>query len=332
MTLPQAVWTSFCTSMPQIEAAAQRIRSLVVETPVIPFASLSHEVGCSISIKCENFQHGFAFKARGACNAVFSLTDEEATRGVVTHSSGNHAAALARAAKLRGIRAHIVMPENSARVKLAAVRSLGVEPVMCESTPAAREAMANRVMRTTGATLIHPFNDARVIAGQGTVGLEILRQYPDVETIVVPVGGGGLLAGTLIAVKSLKPSVRVIAAEPEWANDAFRSLQSGQIEPVLRTDSIADGLRTPLGSLTFPIIFQLVDEILCVSESAIKDAMQQLGTHAKMIVEPSGAVPLAVVNQHRDRFAAQRVVCVVSGGNRDSQALQDGAGSWHWLV
>ncbi|MEJ7594820.1 MAG: pyridoxal-phosphate dependent enzyme [Planctomycetaceae bacterium] len=307
--------------MPQIEAAAARIRSLVVETPTIPFASLGHEIGGAIAIKCENFQHGFAFKARGACNAVFSLTDEEAARGVVTHSSGNHAAALARAAKLRGIKAHIVMPENSARIKLAAVRSLGVEPLMCESTPAAREAMANEVMRTTGATMIHPFNDPRVIAGQGTVGLEILRQFPDVETIVVPVGGGGLLAGTLIAVKSLKPSVRVVAAEPEWANDAFRSLQCGQIEPVLRTDSIADGLRTPLGSLTFPIIRQLVDEILCASEAEICEAMQQLAMHAKMIAEPSGAVPLAVVHQHRDRFANQRIVCVVSGGNRDNLRL-----------
>jgi len=321
----QPDWKSYCTSMSQIEAAAQRIRSLIVETPTIPFAPLSHEMHCSIAIKCENFQHGFAFKARGACNAVFSLTDEEAARGVVTHSSGNHAAALARAAKLRGIKAHIVMPKNSAKIKLAAVRSLGVEPVICESTPAAREAMANEVMRATGATMIHPFNDARVIAGQGTVGLEILRQYPDVDTIVVPVGGGGLLTGILIAVKSLKPSVSVIAAEPEWANDAFRSLQSGQIEPVLRTDSIADGLRTPLGSLTFPIIFQLVDEILCASETSIIESVQHLAMHAKMIAEPSGAVPLAVVNQHRDRFADQRIVCVVSGGNRDNQALQDEA-------
>jgi threonine dehydratase len=310
-------WTSFCTHLAEIQAAAKRIQPLVSETPTLAFESLSREVQCSIALKCENFQHGFAFKARGACNAVFRLTDEEASRGVVTHSSGNHAAALARAAKLRGIKAHIVMPQNSAKVKLAAVRDLGIEPVMCGPTPAEREAMASEVMRTTGATMIHPFNDARVIAGQGTVGLEILRQYPDVETIVVPVGGGGLLAGVLIAVKSLNPAIRVIAAEPEWANDAFRSLASGQIEPVLRTDSIADGLRTSLGTLTFPIIYQLVDEILCVSEAAITDSMQLISSHAKMIVEPSGAVPLAVVRQHSDQFASQRVVCVVSGGNRD---------------
>lgn len=317
MNSRQQVWPTFCTDLPQIQAASQRIAPLVIKTPTIAFESLSRELGCSMALKCENFQHGFAFKARGACNAVFMLTDEEASRGVVTHSSGNHAAALARAAKLRGITAHIVMPENSARIKLAAVQILGVEPILCESTPAAREAMADQVMQITGATMIHPFNDERVIAGQGTVGLEILRQYPDIETIVVPVGGGGLLAGLLIAVKSLKPSVRVIAAEPQWADDAFRSVISGQIEPVLRTDSIADGLRTPLGSLTFPIIHQLVDEILCASESSITEAMQLISSHAKMIVEPSGAVPLAVVHQHRDQFANQRVVCVVSGGNRD---------------
>ncbi|MDA1231070.1 MAG: pyridoxal-phosphate dependent enzyme [Planctomycetota bacterium] len=317
MNLQQPVWTSFCTNLPQIQAASQRIAPLVIETPTITFESLSRELGCSMALKCENFQHGFAFKAPGACNAVFRLTDQEASRGVVAHSSGNHAAALARAANLRKIKAHIVMPENSAKIKLAAVRGLGVEPVMCDSTPAAREAMADHVMRTTGATMVHPFNDARVIAGQGTVGLEILRQYPDVETIVVPVGGGGLLSGLLIAVKSLKPSVRVIAAEPQWADDAFRSMISGQIEPVLRTDSIADGLRTPLGSLTFPIIHQLVDEILCASESSIAEAMQLISSHAKMIVEASGSVPLAVVHQHRSQFADQRVVCVVSGGNRD---------------
>lgn len=165
--------------------------------------------------------------------------------------------------------------------------------------------------------MIHPFNDKRVIAGQGTVGLEILRQYPDVETIVVPVGGGGLLAGVLIAVKSLNPAIRVIAAEPEWANDAFRSLASGQIEPVLRTDSIADGLRTSLGSLNFPIIYQLVDDILCASETSIIETTRLISSHAKMIAEPSGAVPLAVVREHKNRFARQRVVCVVSGGNRD---------------
>jgi len=311
-------WNSFCATLREIEAAADRIRSLVIETPTMPFELQSQEFGCAISLKCENLQHGAAFKARGACNAVFGLSDEEATRGVVTHSSGNHAAALARAAKLRGIEAHIVMPRNSARVKLAAVRSLGVEPIMCDSTSAAREAMADEVMRQTGATMIHPFNDRRVIAGQGTAALEILRQYPDVTTIVVPVGGGGLLAGTLITVKTLKPSVTVIAAEPQWADDAFRSLRSGQIEPVLRTDSIADGLRTPLGSLTFPIIYGLVDEVLCVSEASIERALNIIESSSHMTVEPSGAASLAVVDQHRARFVNQRVVCVVSGGNRDS--------------
>ena len=320
MNPKQPDWNSFCATLRDIDAAAGRIRPLVVKTPTVPFKSLDCEAHRSISLKCENLQHGFAFKARGACNAVFSLSDDEAARGVVTHSSGNHAAALARAAKLRGIRAHIVMPHNSARVKLAAVRSLGVEPILCDSTPAAREAMAAEVMQHTGATLIHPFNDVRVIAGQGTVGLEILKQCPNVTTIVVPVGGGGLLAGTLIAVKTLKPSVRVIAAEPEWADDAFRSVQSGQIEPVLRNDSIADGLRTPLGTLTFPVICGLVDEVMCASEESIEQAMGLIANSSHMRIEPSGAVSLAVVNQHRDRFQDQRIVCVISGGNRDSVA------------
>ena len=322
----QPDWSTFCTTLRDIAGAAERIRSLVRETPAVPFEFVNGESGFSMALKCENLQHGFAFKARGACNAVFSLSEDQAACGVVTHSSGNHAAALARAAQLRGIGAHIVMPHNSARVKFAAVRSLGVEPVLCDSTPAAREAKAAEVMQQTGATMIHPFNDPRVIAGQGTVALEILRQCPEVTTIVVPVGGGGLLAGTLIAVKTLKPSVRVIAAEPEWADDAFRSLKSGQIEPVLRSDSIADGLRTPLGSLTFPIIYGLVDEILCVSESAIDRAMEQISNSSKMTVEPSGAVSVAAVNQYRDSFADQRVVCVISGGNRDSVCVSGASG------
>lgn len=310
-------WDSFCLTPPDIEAAADRIRPYVLETPVRELTLSNGATEYSIVLKCENLQHGGAFKARGACNAVFSLSDDDAARGVVTHSSGNHAAALARAAKLRGIQAHIVMPRNSARVKLAAVRNLGVEPVLCDPTPAAREARAAEVMQQTGATMIHPFNDARVIAGQGTTGREILAQCADVTTIIVPVGGGGLLAGTLLAVKSRNPAIRIIAAEPEFADDAFRSLQSGQIEPVLRTDTIADGLRTPLGSLTFPIIYGLVDEVLCASELAIEDTTRWISESTGMPIEPSGAVSVAVVQQNRDRFKNERVVCVISGGNRD---------------
>lgn len=312
---------SFCINLADVRQAAERIRPHVMMTPVVEAWQLHQELNCRLGLKCENLQYGFAFKARGACNAVFSLSEDEAARGVVTHSSGNHAAALARAAVLRGLRAHIVMPHNSARVKLEAVRSLGVEPILCEPDSASREATAAAVQQKTGATMIHPFNDARVIAGQGTAALEILRQVPDVDTIVVPVGGGGLLAGTLMTIKSIRPDVRVFAAEPAWADDAFRSLSAGSIQPALRTDSIADGLRTPLGTLTFPIIQHFVDDILCVEESTIRHATASLAQRCRLVAEPSGAVTLAAILQHRMRFSGARTVALISGGNLDNPGL-----------
>jgi len=311
----------FCVTLKDVQQAAALICPYVIQTPLVDAWGLSEQAQCRLMLKCENLQHGFAFKARGACHAVFSLTAEEAARGVVTHSSGNHAAALARAAVLRGIPAHIVMPLNSARVKIEAVRRLGVEPVFCDPDSASREATAARVQQETGARMIHPFNDRFVIAGQGTVALEILQQCPEVNTIVVPVGGGGLLAGTLLAVKSLRPDVRVIAAEPELADDAFRSLKSGIIEPALRTDTIADGLRTPLGTLTFPIIRQLVDDILCVDEDAIRSATRALARQARLIAEPSGAVTIAAVLKYASLFQGQQVVALISGGNLDDFQL-----------
>ncbi|MFO1001887.1 MAG: pyridoxal-phosphate dependent enzyme [Planctomycetaceae bacterium] len=319
-TAPSSTAT-FCVSLAEIRQAAERIRPHVLMTPVVEAWQLHQELGCRLSLKCENLQYGFAFKARGACNAVFSLSDEDAARGVVTHSSGNHAAALARAAVLRGLTAHIVMPHNSARVKLEAVRSLGVEPILCEPDSASREATAAAVQQRTGATMIHPFNDARVIAGQGTAALEILRQVPDVDTIIVPVGGGGLLAGTLLAVKSIRPDIRVFAAEPAWADDAFRSLKSGTIEPALRTDTIADGLRTPLGPLTFPVIQRFVDEVLCVDESTILRATAMLAWRCRLIAEPSGAVPLGALLQHNRLFTGSKTVALISGGNLDNGRL-----------
>ncbi len=321
MDLHPAPITGFCISLQDVREAAERIREYVIRTPLINAELLGRKPGCTILLKCENMQQGHAFKARGACNAVFSLTDEEASRGVVTHSSGNHAAALARAAALRNIAAHIVMPHNSARVKLEAVRHFGVEPLLCEPNSAAREALADEVQQQTGATMIHPFNDPRVIAGQGTAALEILEQAPQIDTLVVPVGGGGLLAGTLIVVKSLRPDIRVIAAEPTWADDAQRSLLSGKIEPALRTDTIADGLRTPLGTLTFPIIQRLVDDILCADEDAIIEATRMLAIGAKVVAEPSGAVPLAVLLQHAKQFAGRTVAVLISGGNLDDVRL-----------
>lgn len=312
--------SEFCISIQHVIDARQRIKKFLRETPVLETTGVAVDA-TSLYLKCENLQHGAAFKARGATNAVMSLSDSDASAGVVTHSSGNHAAALARAAGARGIRAHIVMPSNSARVKLQAVRSLGVEPILCEPTSAAREATAAEVQQRTGATLVHPFNDPAVIAGQGTAVLEILEQVPDVQAIVVPVGGGGLLAGSLIAAKSLRPDLLVFGAEPQWADDAWRSMQSGKIEPALRTDSIADGLRTPLGTLTFPIIRSLVDGILTVSEDSIRRATRLLANQVRIISEPSGAVTVAAVQDHVERFRGLKTVAVISGGNLDDFSL-----------
>ncbi len=315
-----SVTGEFCISYQNVCDAQRRIAPYVRRTPLLEGAGLTPSTS-PVWLKCENLQLGSAFKARGATNAVMSLTEAQAAAGVVTHSSGNHAAALARAAVARGIRAHIVMPANSARVKLQAVRSLGVEPILCEPTSAAREATAAEVQQRTGATLVHPFNDPLVIAGQGTAVLEILDQLSDAEAIVVPVGGGGLLAGTLIAAKSVRPDLKVYGAEPEWADDAFRSLKSGRIEPALRTDSIADGLRTPLGTLTFPIIRSLVTEILTVSEDAIRKATQAVAHGIRVISEPSGAVSVAAIQEHASRFHGLKTVALISGGNLDDFAL-----------
>ena len=300
-----------------IQRAASRIAEHVIRTPVVSCPLIDRRANSSLFFKCENLQHVGAFKARGACNAVFALTEAEATAGVVTHSSGNHAAALARAARLRGIQAHIVMPGNSSTVKIDAVRGLGVEPRFCESDAVSRQVMADEVIAETGATFIHPYNNSMVIAGQGTAALEMLSQVSDLDAIVAPVGGGGLLSGTLIAAKALNPSIRVYGAEPAWADDAKRSLESGQIQQPTRYDTIADGLRTPLGRLTFPIIRDLVDGILLADEQSIERATRISLCEAKLVVEPSGAVPLAAVLGHASLFKGLRVGIIISGGNAE---------------
>jgi threonine dehydratase len=307
----------FPISVNDIRLAQGRIAPYVLRTPLIENAPLSQALDCHLRFKCENLQHIGAFKTRGACNAVFSLDDQTAPRGVVTHSSGNHAAALARAATLRGIPAHIVMPNNSRENKLAAVRAFGISPTLCEPDAEARARTAEEIQKRTGATLIHPYNDPRVIAGQGTVGLEILEQSEDVDTVVVPVGGGGLLSGILLAIKSLHPDIRIVAAEPEWADDTARSLRSGRIEMPTRYDTIADGLRTPLGDLTFPVIRSLLDEILLVDERTIEQATRTIAAKARLIAEPSGAVSLAALLQHPSHFRKRCTVAVISGGNLD---------------
>lgn len=312
-------------SVEDVHAARSRIGKNILCTPCISHEQLSRELGCEVFFKAENLQHIGAFKARGALNAIMQLSDQQAACGVVTHSSGNHAAALARSANIRGIKAHIVMPENSAQTKIAAVRNLGVEPVFCEPTTPAREQAADDIRERVGATLVHPFNNPHIMAGQGTVGLEILDQVANVDAVIAPVGGGGLLSGIATIIKGLNPRVEVFGAEPEMADDAYRSVESGNIEPVLRTDTIADGLRTSLGDLTFSVIKKLVDGILLVSEKEILVAMRKIVERAKYVVEPSGAVSYAALERHRDRFEGKRVAVVLSGGNVDFRDCKLGA-------
>jgi threonine dehydratase len=307
-----------------VQRAAECIRPHIVKTPLVPSESLSNRFSCQLSFKAENLQHVGAFKARGATNAVMSLDADAADRGVITHSSGNHAAALARAAALRGIPAYVVMPTNSSPRKMNAVRGYGIEPHLCEPTTEAREQAAEQLRQQTGATLIHPYDNAAVMAGQGTVGLEILEQCEDLDAILVPVGGGGLLSGILATVKTLHPEVTVIACEPAWADDTARSLMSGHRQMPTRYDSIADGLRTAVGVQTFPIIQQLLDEILLVEEDQIRRAMRVLVEEAHLVAEPSGAITLAAVAQYPKRFRNLSVVAVISGGNLDLGSCQIG--------
>ena len=300
-----------------IRTAAARIRPYAHRTPVMTCASLDTQVGAQLFLKCENLQKVGAFKFRGAANAVFSLSDAEAARGVGAHSSGNHAQALALAAKLRGIPAYIVMPDNAPTVKKAAVAGYGGQITFCAPTLAAREATQAAVVAATGATVVHPYNDVRVIAGQGTATLELLEDVPDLDVILAPVGGGGLLSGTAIAATELSPNIRVIGVEPAGADDAYRSLAAGSIIPSLQPQTIADGLLTSLGDLTFPIIRDRVEQIVTVSEEAIVAAMIFIWERAKLIVEPSAAVPIAALWERRIDLSGLRVGVILSGGNVD---------------
>jgi len=300
-----------------IREAAARIAPYTHRTPVMTSQYFDSLVAGQVFFKCENFQKVGAFKFRGAANAVFSLSDEEAARGVATHSSGNHAQALALAARLRGTKAYIVMPSNAPRVKRQAVADYGAEIIDCEATVASRESTAEQVVADTGATFIHPYNDRRIIAGQGTAALELLDEVSGLDVILVPVGGGGLASGTAIAAAAVSPSTRVIAAEPAEADDAYRSLQSGRIEPSINPRTIADGLRTSLGELTFAALRRHVDSIVTVPEDAIRTAMRQVWERMKIIIEPSAAVPLAALLLGRIDTAGKRTGIILSGGNVD---------------
>ena len=304
-----------------IRDAHARIRDKINRTPVLTSSTLDAQCGGSLFFKCENFQKIGAFKARGATNAIFLLSDAEAKRGVVTHSSGNHAAAVARAAKLRGIPAYIVMPHNVPKAKQDSVRRYGATIEFCEPTIAAREAGAARIVAETGAQLIHPFNDYRVMAGQGTAALELLEDRPELDLVLCPIGGGGLISGTATAAKGLRPGIRVIGVEPAGADDAYRSFRSGTIVPMTAPRTIADGLRGTLGDKTFAEIRQNVDDVVTVSEAAIVSAMRAMWEVLKIVVEPSAAVAYAAILENRVRVTGKRVGLIVTGGNLDLDAL-----------
>jgi threonine dehydratase len=305
-----------------IEEARERIAGKVNVTPVLTSNTLNTLCGAQLFFKCENFQKAGAFKARGATNAVFALPAPQAAQGVATHSSGNHAAALARAARLRGIPAHVVMPDNSSAAKRAAVERYGADITWCAPTLAARESTARAVVARTGATLIHPYDNLLVMAGQATATAELLSQVPELDVILCPVGGGGLLSGTATAAKTLRPGLRVFGVEPAGADDAMRSLRAGHIVPCLHPNTIADGLRSgSLGERPFAVIRRLVDDILTVPEDTIVAAMRELWEVLKIVVEPSGAVSYAALRGTHAALRGARVGVIVSGGNVDLERL-----------
>lgn len=303
-----------------IRAAHERIWPYIKRTPVLTSSRLEEASGASLFFKCENFQKIGAFKARGATNAVFALDDARAMRGVATHSSGNHGTALARAAKLRGIPAHIVMPLNSTKVKVRAVESNGARVVFCDPTQAAREGACADVIAETGATLIHSFENEDVMAGQGTAAVELLEEV-DVDLVMCPVGGGGLLAGSAVAAKSMWPKIKVIAAEPANADDAAQSFRAGKRIVTEKKFTIADGLRTNVGRKTFPIIQHYVDDIVTVTEDAIVSAMRTIWETMKIIIEPSAAVPYAAIVERKIDIGGKRVGIILTGGNVDLDTL-----------
>jgi threonine dehydratase len=304
-----------------IRAAAERIAPHVHRTPVLTSSAIDAVAGCRLLFKCENLQKVGAFKMRGATNAVFGLSDKEAARGVATHSSGNHAQALALAARLRGIPAYVVMPTSAPEVKRQAVAGYGAEIIPCQPTLAARESTLEKVVERTGAAFIHPYDNAMIIAGQGTAALELLEEVPGLDIVMAPVGGGGLLSGTAIATAAMAPAARIIAGEPAGADDAARSLAAGRIIPSENPRTIADGLLTSLGRLNFPIIRKHVESIWTVDDAAISAAMRLIWERMKIIVEPSSAVCLAAVLANPAEVAGRQVGIIISGGNVDLDHL-----------
>lgn len=304
-----------------IYAAAARIAPHAVVTPVLRNAALDAMVGAQLHFKCENLQRGGAFKFRGACNAVWSLSEEQAKQGVVTHSSGNHGNALAMAAATRGMAAHVVVPEGAVRAKLEAIEQAGAVLHRCAPTIAAREAKAAQVMQATGATMVHPYADARVMAGQGTLVLELLRQSQGLDAIVTPIGGGGLMAGSAIAAHGIDPAIAMVGAEPAGAADAWQSLARGARIDAFVPDTLCDGLRALIGEPNLEALREHRVDIITVSDEETIAAMKLLWQTLKVVVEVSSATVVAAVLKQRERFAGRRVGLVLTGGNVDLDAL-----------
>lgn len=304
-----------------VKAAARQIEPYVHRTPVFTSQTLNGMTGAQLFFKCENFQKVGAFKFRGACNAVFSLPDEEANQGVATHSSGNHGAALALAAQFRGIDAHVVMPRTATEIKKRAVAGYGAKITFCEPTLKSRETTCAQIVDKTGAILIHSYNDPRIIAGQGTAALELLQEVPDLETLLAPLGGGGLLSGTALAASGMNKGIETVGVEPEGADDAFRSFHSGRIVPSLNPKTIADGLLSSLGDVTFAIIMKHVRDIVTVPDSSIVKAMRWVWERMNIIIEPSSAVPVAALLDGTIKVKGKKVGVILSGGNVDLDRL-----------
>ncbi len=308
-------------ALSDVYSAQVRIQPFIKKTPVLTSRRLDEILGARLIFKCENFQSTGAFKVRGAHNAVLMLNGAQASNGVVTHSSGNHAAALSLAALNCGLKAYIVMPSNASKVKIESVRRLGAEIIFCESTITAREEMASNIVKERKATLIHPYDNLAVIAGQGTAALELIEEEPDLEAVLAPVGGGGLMSGTAVVAKSVRPSIRVLATEPAQADDAYQSWRRGALISGAPPDTIADGLRTTLGQNAFTILSKLLDEFATVSEASIVEAMRLVWDVMKIVIEPSSAVPVAALLEKKFQFDGGKVGVILTGGNIDLARL-----------
>lgn len=304
-------------SKQEIEYCHNKIKKWIKKTPVLQSSSINKIAGCELFFKCENFQKVGAFKFRGASNAISNLKKEQLANGVCTHSSGNHAQAVTLAARMNNTSAYIVMPKNAPLVKVKAVEEYGAEVFFCESNQKAREEMVQTLIKEKGCHFIHPYDNKDIICGQATAAKELIEEITDLDNIFCPVGGGGLLAGSLLAASYFAPKLQVFGAEPSGADDAYRSLKANKIMPSIEPRTIADGLLTSLGKLNFPIIKRYVQAILLVNDDEIKAAQKLVWQRMKIIIEPSSAVPLAAILKNKEKFNGRKVGVIISGGNVD---------------